>query len=62
MTDDRKHRSGEDSTSINVHQSYEVHYWAGRFHVSPDRIRRAVEKVGVRVTAVAYELTGKTQH
>lgn len=58
MTDDRNKRGPEDASRINLNEDYEVEYWTNRFGVSKERLKTAVDKVGVSVDAVAKELNG----
>lgn len=58
MTDDRNKRGPEDASRINLNEDYEVEYWTNRFGVSKERLKAAVDKVGVSVDAVAKELNG----
>ncbi len=52
MSDDLKRKEPEDSTRINVHQSWELEYWAKKFNVSVVRIETAVSEIGVEVENV----------
>lgn len=58
MTDDRNKRGPEDASRINLNEDYEVEYWTNRFGLSKERLKAAVDKVGVSVDAVAKELNG----
>ena len=62
MTDDLSNRGGQDRTRIDVSQDHELAYWSQRFGVSPDELKRAVQKVGVMADDVERELSGKTTH
>ena len=59
MVDDRTNRGRADRKRIDVNQDYECRYWAEKFAVSPDEVKRAVLKVGPMAEDVAREL-GKT--
>ncbi len=52
MSDSLNRKSPEDSTRINVHQSWELEYWAKEFNVSTLRIQTAVSEIGVEVENV----------
>jgi Protein of unknown function (DUF3606) len=56
MADDKTKTGWQDDTKINIHQPYEVHYWANKFGVSQEALKRAVGKVGPSVKAVQREL------
>jgi hypothetical protein len=52
MTDDLSKRRPQDASKINVHEFWELEYWAGHFGVSKSKIKEAVAAVGVSVAAV----------
>ena len=52
MPDDLTKRRPQDSSRINVHESYELEYWSKHFGVSKEKIREAVQRVGVMVADV----------
>jgi uncharacterized protein DUF3606 len=45
-----------DRSKINMHQAHEVKYWAHALKVSPEELRKAVDKVGNSAAAVRKEL------
>jgi hypothetical protein len=45
-----------DRKRIDVSQDYECRYWAKRFSVSPEELKRAATKVGPMVEDIAREL------
>jgi hypothetical protein len=47
---------GTDLSRVRVNNDYELDYWAQRFRVSREEVRRAVEKVGAHVDEVEHEL------
>ena len=59
MSDNKQDRGPQDASRINVHEDYEVRYWAKALGVSKDELEAAVKKVGVSADAVRKEL-GKT--
>lgn len=56
MSDDKNKKNPQDSSRVNVHESYEVEYWTKRFHCTKEQLEAAVRKVGVSVRAVEEEL------
>ena len=56
MSDDKTERGGADRKRIDVSQDYECRQWAEKFGVSPDALKRAVQKVGPMADDVAREL------
>lgn len=58
MADDKSNRGPQDASRINVNEDYEVAYWTGKFRVSAEQLRAAVDKVGVGADAVERELRG----
>lgn len=56
MSDDTTKRGPADRTRINVNEDYELQYWSEKFGVSRERLRAAVEKVGVMAEDVDREL------
>jgi len=52
MTDDLSKRGPQDPSKINVHEFWELEYWANHFGVSKAKIKEAVAAVGVSVVAV----------
>jgi len=50
---DNKEKVGSpDKDLINIHENYEVEYWANKFGVTPERLREAVAKAGDGVEKV----------
>ena len=41
---------------MNMNEDYEVRYWTEKFGVSAERLRTAVQRVGVMVADVEREL------
>ena len=56
MADDLKQTGKRDDARINTTQEYEVHYWAQRLGVTPEKIRSAVKRVGSMVRDVRRSL------
>lgn len=55
MSDD-KAKTGADRKRIDVSEEYECRYWSEKFGVSPEELKRAVQKVGPMADDVAQEL------
>ncbi len=50
---DNKDKVGApDKDLINIHENYEVEYWAGKFNITPERLREAVKNAGTSAKAV----------
>jgi hypothetical protein len=49
-------RHPQDSPRINLHEEWEVRYWAGRWRVSRNQLMDTVKRVGVQVADVARAL------
>jgi hypothetical protein len=45
--DNNNYRGNFDTSRVNVHENYEVEYWANKFGVRPEQVRQAVEIVGM---------------
>jgi hypothetical protein len=56
MSDDKSNRGPADATRINVNEDYELRYWTRALGVSADRLRAAVDEVGVMADDVRAEL------
>ena len=56
MSDDKSKSGGQDRKRINVHQDYELRDWSKKFGVSPEELKKAVEKVGDSADAVQKHL------
>lgn len=56
MSDDKTRRGPQDAKRINVQENYEVRYWSTALGVSPDKLKKTVQKVGVMVDDVRREL------
>ena len=52
MADDRTQRGGQDRTRIDVNQDYELRDWSKKLHVSPERLKEAVQAVGDQAAKV----------
>jgi hypothetical protein len=56
MADDPAKRDYRDRDRINVHEDYELRYWTKELRVTPEKLKRTVEKVGVMATDVRKAL------
>jgi predicted DNA-binding protein YlxM (UPF0122 family) len=52
MSDDLKKRRPLDSSRINIHEDYELNWWADHLDVSKQAISNAVKAVGTSAAAV----------
>jgi hypothetical protein len=57
MADDKTIRGLADRSRINIHEDFEVDYWARKFSCRPSRLRAAVLTVGTSPQAVEHWLT-----
>lgn len=58
MSDNKDIRAPQDAKRIALGEDYEVRYWSGRFGVTPEQLRDAVEAVGNSSKAVGKHLAG----
>ncbi|SES21870.1 DUF3606 domain-containing protein [Pedobacter rhizosphaerae] len=50
---DNKQKTGiADRSRINIHESYEVDYWANKYGISKDKLKAVVQTVGTAVAKV----------
>jgi hypothetical protein len=56
MSDDLKNRGPQDRARINVNEDHELRYWTKELGVSEQRLKEAVNAVGVSVEAVKEHL------
>ena len=59
MSDNLRHRGGQDRTRIDVHQDYELRDWARKFGVTREQLEEAVRAVGNSAQAVERHLKEK---
>jgi hypothetical protein len=59
MSDNKDIRAPQDAKRIALGEDYEVRYWSGRFGVTPEQLRDAVEAVGNSAEAVGKHLAGR---
>ncbi len=56
MADNLDIKQPQDPTKINIHEAWELNYWAKKWNVSTDSIIAAVKVVGVYVDKVKVYL------
>jgi predicted DNA-binding protein YlxM (UPF0122 family) len=56
MADDLKQTGQPDDVRINPDQDHEVKYWAEKFNVSREDLRRAIQQAGPMVKNVEEHL------
>ena len=55
MPDDKTNRGQPDRSKINMGEDYEVKYWSRHFGVTPEELKKVVDRVGNSAAAVAKE-------
>ena len=56
MADSLKDRGPQDRSRINTQEDWELRYWSKELGVSPEELRKAVQKVGPSADAVRKAL------
>jgi hypothetical protein len=56
MADNTTKRGQSDRSKINMHEDYEVKYWAKELGVTRDELQRIIDRVGNSAAAVRKEL------
>jgi len=56
MADDKTLRAPQDASRISLSEDYEMDYWTGKFGVSREKLREAVDAVGNSARAVEQHL------
>jgi hypothetical protein len=56
MTDNLNARGPADRNRVDLGEPWEAAYWAEKWNVNQDQLKRAVEKVGPMAKDVAAEL------
>jgi Protein of unknown function (DUF3606) len=56
MSDDRTNRGAADRSRININEDYELRDWSKRLGVSPEELKKTVQKVGTSAKAVRKHL------
>lgn len=46
MSDDKSKRNFQDSSKVNLNESYEVRYWCTKFNCDANELKDAVQHVG----------------
>lgn len=57
MPDNRKKKGPQDRKRINVHETWEVHYWTQALNVTPEQLKKVVAIVGTSAAAVRKYLS-----
>jgi hypothetical protein len=52
MPNDKSNRRPQDTSKINVHESWELDWWSSHFGVSKEKLQQAIKAVGVSADAV----------
>jgi hypothetical protein len=60
MTQANDLRGGTDRNRIDIHEPQQLHYWSDRFGVTAEKLRKAVDAVGVRADKVQEFLEVKS--
>jgi len=61
MSDNLHTRGPQDRSRINLHEKWEVQYWAKELGVTQEELEQAVKQAGNSVNAVREHLSG-TRH
>jgi Protein of unknown function (DUF3606) len=61
VADDKAKRGAPDRTRINIHEPYEVAFWAMKWNVTEKQLKAAVSQVGPMVMDVAKALGQKVR-
>ena len=56
MSDDRTNRGAADRSRVNINEDYELRDWSKRLGVSPEELKKAVQKVGTSAKAIRKHL------
>lgn len=56
MSDDKSKTGAPDRDRVNVNEDYELRDWSKKLGVSPDQLKKAVQKVGTSADAVRKHL------
>ena len=59
MSDDLTKKRPQDSSKVNVNETWEVKYWCSKFGCSETQLRAAVMAVGVSAKAVEAYLKNR---
>lgn len=54
--DNRDNTGSPDRDRVNIHENYEVEYWANKFGTTPEQLREAVAAVGTSAIDVEHYL------
>ena len=56
IMDNKNKKDYRDRVRININEKYEVQYWSKHFNVTPAKLKKAVNEVGVTVKKVKAHL------
>jgi hypothetical protein len=59
MSDNKRNIGGRDRQKISLTQDYEVRYWANKFGISREQLKKIVRQVGDNPQAVEDYLKGE---
>jgi hypothetical protein len=59
MSDNKRNVGGRDRQRISLTQDYEVRYWANKFGISREQLKKIVRQVGDNPQAVEDYLKGE---
>jgi hypothetical protein len=59
MSDNKRNIGGHDRQRISLTQDYEVRYWANKFGISREQLKKIVRQVGDNPQAVEDYLKGE---
>ncbi|MGN6194947.1 MAG: DUF3606 domain-containing protein [Ginsengibacter sp.] len=59
MSDNKRNIGGRDRQRISLTQDYEVRYWANKFGISREQLKKIVRQVGDNPQAVEDYLKGE---
>lgn len=60
MADNLQSKGPQDSSRVNINESYEVTYWTKKFNVSEMELITAVKEVGVSAEKLKAHFAKKT--
>jgi hypothetical protein len=58
MSDNPNKTRPQDAQRVNVNQEHELRYWSDRFGVTPEQLRRVVDRVGPMADDVERAIAG----
>jgi Protein of unknown function (DUF3606) len=52
MSDDLSKRKPQDTSKVNLNETWELEYWSNKFGVTKEKLKEAVKAVGTSAAAV----------